>query len=365
MLDGVITGQSGAAAGESAPRAEYLTQSRNSGRLTSSGQYPSDVGVVVIGRNEGERLVRCLESVRWQADRVVYVDSGSTDGSVVSAQGLADVVLELDTHVPFTAARARNEGFQRLFETGDKLHYVFYVDGDCEVADNWLRIAVEFLGAHPDYGVVWGLVRERFPEKSIYNLLCDIEWQDYPLGETRACGGIAVARIDAIRQVGGFRADLICGEEPEMCVRLRQAGWRIYHLQTPMTLHDAAMYRFGQWWKRAIRTGYAFAQGAALHGAPPERHAIRETRRAWLWGLAIPLATLGLMPAFGRWALLVLVVYPVELLRLSALRPRRSARENWLRAAALVLAKFPEMLGQLKFHSDRFRRVQSRLIEYK
>jgi hypothetical protein len=114
-----------------------------------------------------------------------------------------------------------------------------------------------------------------------------------------------------------------------------------------------------------VRTGYAFAQGAALHGAPPERHAVRETWRAWIWGLAIPLATLCLAPLLGRWALLVLIAYPVQLVRLSALRPHRSARDNWLRATALLLARFPEMLGQLKFHIDRFRRVQSGLIEYK
>jgi glycosyltransferase involved in cell wall biosynthesis len=331
-----------------------------------SNQHPSDVGVVVIGRNEGERLVRCLESVRRQADCMVYVDSGSTDGSVASAQGLTDAVVELDMHVPFTAARARNEGFQRLLEVAFDIRYVFFVDGDCEVVDGWLRTAVQFLGAHPDYGVVWGRRREKFPEKSIYNLLCDIEWQDYPLGETNACGGDAVARIEAVRQVGGFRADLICGEEPEMCVRLRKAGWRIYHLETPMTLHDASMYRFGQWWKRTMRTGYAFAQGAALHGALPERYAVVETWRAWIWGLAIPLATLCLALFFrDPWALIILIAYPIELIRLSTLRPRRSARENWLRAAALLLARFPEMLGQLKFHFDRFRRVQSRLIEYK
>lgn len=329
-----------------------------------SGQ-PSNVGVVVIGRNEGERLVRCLESVRRQADCVVYVDSGSTDGSVTSAQGLANAVVELDMRMPFTAARARNEGFQRLLEAGYDTRYVFFVDGDCEVVDGWLPTAVQFLDAHPDYGVVWGRRREKFPEKSIYNLLCDLEWQDYPLGETSACGGDAVARIDAIRQVGGFRADLICGEEPEMCVRLRKAGWRIYHLETPMTLHDAAMYHFSQWWKRAMRTGYAFAQGAALHGAPPELHYALETRRAWTWGLALPLATLFLAPFLGPWALLVLVAYPVQLVRLSALRPRRSVRENWLRAGGLLLGRFPEMLGQLKFHIDRLRRVQSGLIEYK
>ena len=349
----------------SAPRDECFRQACHSDRLIVSGQHPSDVGVVVIGRNEGKRLVRCLESVRRQAGCVLYVDSGSTDGSVASARGLSDAVVELDLHIPFTAARARNEGFQRLLEVGCDVRYVFFVDGDCEVVPGWLRTAVHFLGAHPDYGIVWGTLRERFPEKSIYNLLCDIEWRDYPVGETTTCGGNAVARIEAIREVGGFRADLICGEEPEMCVRLRKAGWRIYHLEPVMALHDAAMYRFGQWWKRATRTGYAFAQGASLHGAPPERHYVRETRRPWIWGLAIPVATLCLLPFLGCRALLVLIAYPIQLLRLSALRPQRSAAENWLRAAAFLLSNFPELFGQLKFHFDRFRRAQSRLIEYK
>jgi GT2 family glycosyltransferase len=323
------------------------------------------LGVVVIGRNEGNRLVRCLESVRYQAACVVYVDSGSTDSSVETGRALADAVVELDMRRPFTAARARNEGFDRLLEIHTGLDYVFFVDGDCEVIDGWLGAGVQFLTEHPDFAVVWGLRRERFPEKSIYNLLCDIEWQDYPLGEVRACGGDAVARVDAIRAVKGYRADLICGEEPEMCVRLRQAGWRVFHLESPMTLHDAAIYRFNQWWKRMMRAGYGFAQGAALHGAPPERHAILETRRSWIWGLGFPLIVLVLAPFVGWWSAIVLLAYPIQIVRLSALGNRASARENWSRAVGLVLSKFPEMVGQVRFHLDRLRRAQSRLIEYK
>jgi glycosyltransferase involved in cell wall biosynthesis len=324
-----------------------------------------DLGVVVIGRNEGNRLVRCLESVRNQAACVVYVDSGSTDGSVERGRALADAVVELDMHKPFTAARARNEGFKRLLEIRAGLGYVFFADGDCEVIDGWLGTAVQFLTEHPEFAIVWGLRRERFPEKSIYNLLCDIEWQDYPSGEVRACGGDAVARVDAIRAVKGYRADLICGEEPEMCVRLRQAGWRIFRLERPMTLHDAAIYRFSQWWKRSMRAGYGFAQGAALHGAPPECHGILETRRSWIWGLGFPLAVLVLAPFVGWWSAIVLLAYPIQVIRLSARGNRLSARENWSRAVALVLSKFPEMVGQIKFHLDRVRRAQSRLIEYK
>jgi glycosyltransferase involved in cell wall biosynthesis len=324
-----------------------------------------ELGVVVIGRNEGERLIRCLESVRNQASCVVYVDSGSTDGSVERVSTLADSVVQLDMRKPFTAARARNEGFARLLEVRAGLDYVFFVDGDCEVIDGWLGTATQFLQDHNDFAIVWGQSLQRIPEKSPYNLLCDIEWQDYPLGETRACGGDAVARVDAIQAVEGYRDDLICGEEPEMCVRLRRAGWRIFHLESPMTLHDAAIYRFGQWWKRSVRAGYGFAQGAALHGAPPERHAVSETRRSWIWGLGIPLTALALAPFAGWWSACVFFAYPIQVIRLRARGHRALARENWLRAGALVLSKFPEMLGQIKFHLDRVRRAQSGLIEYK
>lgn len=323
------------------------------------------VGVVTIGRNEGERLQRCLESICNTTRRIVYVDSGSNDGSVGLSRAMGIEVVELDPRLPFCAARARNEGCARLLESYPGLEYVFFVDGDCEVRPGWLEQACHFLDEQPQVAVVWGRRRERYPERSVYNLLCDIEWEGpASAGETKACGGDALMRVAAFRQVKGYRPDLICGEEPELCVRLRQAGWRIWRLGNEMTLHDAAMYRFGQWWKRMVRGGYAYAQGASLHGAPPERHWVAESRRAWIWGLFIPLAILLLIGLVGWWAILLLIIYPLQIIRL-AVRGKRSARENWWRAGALVISKFPEMMGEMKFVLDRLRGANSRLIEYK
>jgi GT2 family glycosyltransferase len=322
------------------------------------------VGVVAIGRNEGERLRTCLESVRGLAQSIVYVDSGSTDRSVELASSLTSAVVELDMRLPFTAARARNQGFQRLIELMPEAEYVFFVDGDCEVVSGWLQKAVAFLREHRDIAVVWGMRRERYPEKSIYNMLCNIEWEDYSLGETKACGGDALIRVDALQQVNGYRPDLICGEEPEMCVRLRQAGWRVWHLDEPMTVHDAAIYHFRQWWKRMLRGGYAFAQAWALHGAAPELHGVTESRRAWVWGFLLPLLCVVTCVTLGAWGLLVLLIYPIQIMRL-AVQGNRPAWQNRWRAAALVISKFPEVLGQMKYLLDRYRRVQSRLIEYK
>jgi GT2 family glycosyltransferase len=331
--------------------------------VSEYGEILSMSGVVAIGRNEGERLKKCLESVAGPAGSVVYVDSGSTDGSVDMARAMGVDVIELDMRVPFTAARARNEGFRRLRELGPDLVYVQFIDGDCEVVAGWLENAVAFLDAHRDVAVVCGRRRERYPERSIYNMLCDIEW-DTPVGEAKACGGDALMRIDTFEAVNGYRADLIAGEEPELCVRLRTAGWRIWRLDEEMTLHDAAMTRFGQWWKRMLRGGYAFAQGADLHGAPPQRHCVRESRSIWFWGLGIPVGVLGLALWWGGWGLVLLLIYPLQIVRLS-MRGRRSPRENWWRALFLVIGKFPEMFGQTKFLFHRHMGGQSRLIEYK
>jgi glycosyltransferase involved in cell wall biosynthesis len=321
-------------------------------------------GVVAIGRNEGDRLKRCLESVQGLPNGVVYVDSGSTDDSIAIALACMATVVELDLHRPFTAARARNEGFQKLIQMQPSLDYVFFVDGDCEVVQGWLDTAKQFLDQHSDMAVVSGLRRERFPEKSIYNLLIDIEWREYPFGDVKMCGGDALIRISAFQQVKGYRAELICGEEPEMCVRLRQAGWRIWRLNELMTLHDAAMYRFGQWWQRAVRGGYAFALAASLRDGSPERPSVFESLRVWIWALGIPLATLILGVALRWWSLLLLAIYPLQVVRL-ARRSKQSERENWWRGAALVLGKFPELVGQMKYLVDRIRGEQSGLIEYK
>jgi len=321
------------------------------------------IGVVVIGRNEGLRLERCLASLAGRADKVVYVDSGSTDGSVQRASSLGVEVLALDMGIPFTAARARNEGFACLHTRLPSVRHVQFVDGDCEVDAGWLAAAQAFLDAHPQVAVVCGRRRERFPQHSIYNLLCDLEW-DTPLGEAKACGGDALMRVDAFMAVSGYRPELIAGEEPELCIRLRAAGWKVWRLAAEMTLHDAAMSRFGQWWRRSLRAGYAYAEGAALHGAPPERHWLRESRRAWLWGLGIPLLIVLASVLLGPWGLLLLLIYPLQAARL-ARRGGRSVRENWLQAVFLVLGKFPEMFGQLKYLLNRGTAGKTVLIEYK
>jgi GT2 family glycosyltransferase len=323
----------------------------------------SKVGIVTIGRNEGERLNKCLRSVIGGSVPVIYVDSGSTDGSVSMARSAGSEVVQLDPLIPFTAARARNEGFKRLCQLEPNLVYIQFVDGDCEVVAGWIEKAKAFLDAHRDVAVVYGRRRERNPTRSIYNMLCDIEW-DTPIGEAKACGGDALMRVDAFQQVGRFREDVIAAEDTELCVRLRAASWRIWRLDAEMTIHDAAMTRFGQWWQRAVRAGYAFAQGAHLHGALPERHFVWESRRAWLWGIWLPAACLGAVIAFGPWGGVTWLIYPLQMLR-QMVRNHGPLRQRALLSIFQVMARFPEGLGQMKFLRDRLFGLQKVIIEYK
>lgn len=320
------------------------------------------LGIVAIGRNEGERLVRCLDSVNGLGYPLVYVDSGSSDDSVKHALSFGCEVVELDMSIPFTAARARNSGFDRLIDLNPTVEFVFFVDGDCEVVAAWLGEAVKYLVANPNMAAVCGRRQERFPERSVFNLMCDSDWDLAP-GPVKLFGGDVVIRVDAFKKVAGFREDLIAGEEPELAVRIRSCGWQLYRLPSVMTIHDANMIKFSQWWKRAKRGGYAYTEGAFIHGAPPERHFVRQSRRITIWGGVIPLAILiaGMVEPI---LFLLLLIYPLQVFRI-ARKGRKSPKENLVIAFFLVVGRFAEMQGQFSFWLDSLMKKKRTLIEYK
>lgn len=324
------------------------------------------IGVVVIGRNEGERLRRCLGSLLGRGAEVVYVDSGSTDGSAAMARSLGVEVIDLDMSVPFTAARGRNTGMERLLQRCPDVDVVQFVDGDCEVAAGWLELAAAELRRRPELGVVCGRRRERFPEQSIYNRLCDLEW-DTPIGEARACGGDAMVRTEALQRVGGYDPTLIAGEEPELCFRIRQAGWKVWRLDAEMTLHDAAIHRFKQWWKRAVRAGHAYTEGAWMHGRSAERHFAKNVRSIAFWGVGLPVIVLVLAWPTRGWSLWLLLGYAVLWVRIARGQRAmgRSAADSRLYATFTVIGKFAEAWGMVRFLVGRLLKRRSRIIEYK
>jgi len=323
----------------------------------------NELGIVVIGRNEGERLVNCLNSVKRQKNaEVIYVDSGSTDDSPAAAVHLGTKVVNLDISRPFSAARARNEGFAALVELNPNVRFVQFVDGDCELVPGWLEAALEFLARRNDVAVVCGRRRERHPETSIYNRLCDIEWNT-PIGEATACGGDSMIRSDAFKSVGGYRSALIAGEEPELCLRLRELGWKVWRLDAEMTRHDAAITRVSQWWRRTVRSGYAYAEIARLHKNSKLRIYAQEAKRAIVWGGLLPLA-IGVGTLVHPTAVLAILIYPAQICRI-AMRQSGDKSNSWAYAVFIVLAKFAELQGLLKFQLRRLSGRAGPLIEYK
>jgi len=328
----------------------------------------SSVGVVLIGRNEGERLVRALDSVCDGSRPVVYVDSGSTDDSCANAEARGATVVHLDMSIPFSAARARNAGWQRLLELHPELDYVQFIDGDCEVVDGWLAAAQETLDDNPHAVAVCGWRRERHPERSAYNRVCDVEWRSGPTGPIHCFGGDVMIRAEGLLETGGYDPSVIAAEDDELGVRLRQeTGGELLRIDHDSTIHDAAMERFGQWWQRAKRCGHGYAQVNDLHGAPPERYFATNLRRTVLWGAVVPAAAVALSaPTLGL-SLSLLGRYPLVAAR-TAVRTHRQGFP-WPHAiawgASCAAAPVPELFGVAKYHVDRLRRRAPEIIEYK
>jgi GT2 family glycosyltransferase len=318
-----------------------------------------DIAVVVIGRNEGARLVASLASLQGVVSRVVYVDSGSTDDSLRAARNAGALVVELDLSNPFTAARARNAGFAALNPVPE---FVQFIDGDCVLEEGWIPAGLAALDQNEDMGIVTGWRSEIYQNTSIYNDLMDFEWHG-PAGGIDVCGGDMIVRSKTFLAVKGFNPGIIAGEDEEFCIRVGKAGWRVHRLPVNMTKHDANMMRFGQWWQRAVRGGHAYAQVSNLH---PE-YAARARLRILVYGAVLPIvAVLALL--FTPWLLgLVIALYVISYVRtvrglLAAELPQREALHQ---SVFLSLSKLPNLLGMLTYYWRKLFHSEMVLIEYK
>ncbi|HZO22146.1 MAG TPA: glycosyltransferase family 2 protein [Steroidobacteraceae bacterium] len=331
-----------------------------------------ELGLVVIGRNEGERLMRCLASVR-EIPRKVYVDSGSTDGSVERAGAQGVTVVELPVPPNFTAARARNSGLAMLLTQNPELEFVQMVDGDCEIRAGWVEEGLAVLRADPKVATVFGRLRERFPDLSVYNALCDDEW-NIPIGDATGSGGVALFRVSALRQVDFYNEAMIAGEDSELSMRLRKRGWRLRRIDVEMAVHDAALTRFSQWWTRTRRSGHGFGEMAFLHPDARSPNWPRSVRSIVFWGGAMPIVlaiacVLGVLFGGSWWALaaLVLLVWPARMTQLAIRQWRRglSIKVACASGVLLMLGKIPQLIGLAGFHRDRLTGRASSLIEHK
>ncbi|MSR61034.1 MAG: glycosyltransferase [Planctomycetes bacterium] len=325
-----------------------------------------DVGVVVIGRNEGERLLRCLDSLRATVARVVYADSASSDGSPARARARAVEVVELQRDRPLNAARGRNAGLARLLELEPALAYIFFVDGDCQVVPGFLAAARAELEREPQLGAVCGRRRELEPTASFFNRVVDSEWNT-PVGDAESFGGDVLLRVAALRASGAYNESLNQGEDPECAFRLRRAGWGIRRIAHEMTQHDVALLRLSAWRRRHQRGGYAYAHGAALHWREPEGYNQRALLSVLAWGLALPFTALALAWPTQGMSLALLGLYGVLAARIRAYRlALGDERGHATRYGMLIaLGKIDEALGLLRCAWALATGKQALTLEYK
>ena len=340
--------------------------------MTVDQHFTTDptVSVVVIGRNEGERLVRCLESVRALQGlaggvEIIYADSASTDGSPARAAALGARVIAVESSRP-TAAQGRNAGWRAAAGT-----FVLFLDGDTILHPDFARLALEALTADATLAAVWGHRREIHPERSIYNRVLDLDWI-FPPGLTDYCGGDVLMRRAALESVDGYDPTLIAGEEPELCRRMRAKGYRVLHVDAPMTGHDMAMTRFRQYWRRAVRTGHAYAEvSRRFRGSADPLWGdarIRNLLRGPFWTFAPVVAAVACVAWRSVWPALALLVL------LLVLTIRSASKAGWKssdRGALFLyglhshLQQVPIFLGQVQFGWSARRGKRQGLIEYK
>jgi glycosyltransferase involved in cell wall biosynthesis len=307
----------------------------------------SSVGFVVIGRNEGARLELCLRSALAVSRCAIYADSASTDGSVSTAERLGVAVVRLPLDGRLTAARGRNAGYKELRARFPECETVQFLDGDCILQSEWIPAGLAFLEARPDVAVVCGRRFEAHVETSIYNALCDEEW-DTPVGEALECGGDALVRCAALDQIGGYNGDLLAGEEPEMTARMRASGWRIWRIDVPMSEHDANIRSLRQWWRRTQRGGFGYAQVWAATRGLPKRLYGRQLRSALTWAIAAPLLTV-LAAILLREPLILLLLPFAYALQFARIARNCGAPAKLTKAALIHFAKIPEAIGAARF----------------
>jgi len=312
----------------------------------------SNVGIVVIGKDEGERLRACLESLKAYQVPTVYVDSGSTDDSVALADGYGAEVIELDMSIPFSAARARNAGYQQLLKSHPDIQFFQFIDGDCTLAPDWLPAAIDSFNQDDKLAAVFGHLHEKNPDLSPYNKLCELEWRS-PVGEASngAFGGIVMLRASALQEVGGYNTRLTAGEEPELGARMKLAGYRTRKIDQKMATHDANMTRFTQWWKRAVRFGHAQGLRSHISTIPNTADNNRKIKSTWFWGLLLPLIVIvSAIPSKG-FSLVLLGGYLVLGYRIFSYRRNTgdTLAESLLYTQYTILEKFANALGLLKF----------------
>lgn len=317
------------------------------------------IGVVIIGRNEGARLILCLDSVIKAQVPCVYVDSQSIDSSVEESERRHVKTVVLDKSAPINASRARNKGFEVILTENPNLEYIHFIDADCELHSDWLEHAINKLNEAKDVAIVCGRLHEKYKYKNTYTRLCDMDWYIKP-GEVEACGGIFTMRASVFREVNGFDEGLIAGADPELCFRVRQAKYKIFCAPVDMGTHDSNMQYFSEYWKRSVKTGYAYMAKMKTGGNK------KPVISALVWSSVIPISVILSLYIDVKFALLFLS-YPILAGKIYFNTSKKTfpTYSRTLYSIFCVIGKVSESVGIVKNIFNSMMKIEQKIIEYK
>jgi len=259
--------------------------------LVDEGESPA-LSVVVITKNEADRVRPCIESIfRAAAElvpfEVILVDSASTDGTVDLATDYPITVLEIPEEHVVSCGAGRYVGDR--VARGD---LVLHVDGDMKLTDSWLPAAVEYLRENDDVAAVEGCLNDRH---TVGETVLDVD----------KVGGVMLFDRDALESVGGFAPYLNAYEDVDVGYRLTAAGHRLVRLPIMSAEHpvlDSIREPVRRW-----RAGYYHGVGQAIRYGATSPRVLRlllgrqRYKFALLAWTAIGLVSLGSLAGFLAW----------------------------------------------------------------
>jgi glycosyltransferase involved in cell wall biosynthesis len=274
-----------------------------SGATNSRASYRQPgVSVVVPVLNGMRFLPITLPSLLAAGRRVggielIYVDNGSTDGSREFLQSVESKGLKTHVMEGGTIAGMRNWGARQSRGT-----YLSFIDSDCSVPENYFEEAIDVLRST---GAAATGCEIHIPEQPHW---LEAAWHDlHYFGRDRFVpylnsGNFFVSR-SAFQAVGGFREDMVTGEDAEIGQRLVLAGHRIFasprvkaiHLGNPKSIRE--FYRRNVW------------HGLGMFGTVSRKNLDRPTAMLAIHILATILGIVALfsarVPISARWVIAI------------------------------------------------------------
>jgi glycosyltransferase involved in cell wall biosynthesis len=188
------------------------------------------ISIVTPARNMAQFIAETLTSALNQSVRdieVIVVDDGSTDGTAKIVEGFGDPRIQLIRNPSGTGvSSARNKAMAAATAP-----YLLFLDADDVLMEGALAALLEPLKGQSRYVASMGRITcmteagEELPERPRH--IRDVPDKDtlrHLLAKNFIQPGTLLVRTAAIREAGGFRADLAFGEDWEYWCRLALLG---------------------------------------------------------------------------------------------------------------------------------------------